>query len=220
MRLYHFINVEYGMQDIRRRRIKVATIDQLNDPFELLGVASRDHEIRRRYSRLKRGLAQYMGLLCFSANWKNPVQWSHYADHHRGLCLGFDISADVHPVVYADRRLRPDVRTMSAAGEAARAHMLRILTTKFRHWAYEQEHRLFVRLSDKDPENGLYFFDFGDMLQLRAVIVGANSVVTRKEAKEAIGDLSHVKCFKARLAFRTFTVVQQRDDLLWKYSRR
>jgi hypothetical protein len=30
-------------------------------------------------------------MLCFSRDWHNPVQWSHYADKHRGICLGFDV---------------------------------------------------------------------------------------------------------------------------------
>jgi hypothetical protein len=36
MRVYHFINEEYGLDDLRRRRLKIATILELNDPFETL----------------------------------------------------------------------------------------------------------------------------------------------------------------------------------------
>ena len=92
MRVYHFTNAPYGLDNLQRKRLKIATIEQLNDPFEVLGVALQDAAIRDRYKKLKQGLADYMGLLCFSANWSNPVQWSHYADHHRGICLGFDVS--------------------------------------------------------------------------------------------------------------------------------
>jgi hypothetical protein len=41
MRLYHFLNAEYGLLNIRHRRLKIARINELNDPFEFLGVATR-----------------------------------------------------------------------------------------------------------------------------------------------------------------------------------
>jgi hypothetical protein len=95
--------------------LKLALIDSLNDPFEFLGVASRDSNVRRQYRFLKDGFARYMGLLCFSENWRNPVQWSHYAERHRGICLGFDVSptVELRKVVYVDERLKPSRSAMS-----------------------------------------------------------------------------------------------------------
>ena len=98
MRLYHFLNAEYGLLDMRYRRLKIARINELNDPFEFLGVATKSRHLRQRYHRLKDALNDYLGLVCFSANWNNPVQWSHYADCHKGLCLDFEVSAQAHMV--------------------------------------------------------------------------------------------------------------------------
>ena len=163
MRVYHFTNAEFGLQDIRRRRLKIARISDLNDPFEFLQVASRDPKARGRYQYAKRGLNEYMGLLCFSETWRNPVQWSHYADRHRGICLGFDVlkSAGMQKVRYIEQRIPPNLRAMQAEGPEAEAHMLDLLTLKFQHWAYEREHRLFVHLQDRDAETGLYFLSSG-----------------------------------------------------------
>jgi hypothetical protein len=30
------------------------------------------------------------GLVCFSADWRNPLLWAHYSDKQKGLCLGFE----------------------------------------------------------------------------------------------------------------------------------
>lgn len=146
MRVYHFTKAGHGLEAIRRRRLKIARISELNDPFEFLQVASRDPKTRARYQYVKRGLSECMGLLCFSENWSNPVQWSHYADSHRGICLGFDIapSAEMRKVRYVRNRIPPNLRAMKAMGSEAVAHMLDLLTIKFKHWQYEQEHRLFV----------------------------------------------------------------------------
>jgi len=89
MRVYHFINRKYGLQALRRKRLKVSLIDQLNDPFELLGIASHNPDERQAFADVKTGLARYSGILCFSSKWSNPVQWSHYGDRHKGLCLVF-----------------------------------------------------------------------------------------------------------------------------------
>jgi hypothetical protein len=93
----------------------------------------------------------------------------------------------------------------------------------FEHWSYEQEHRLFVRLEDKEEGTDLYFFDFGssDGLTLREVIVGAQSPISPEEVAQALGDLApKVAAWRARLASRTFEVVRRRNDSLWRPSRR
>ena len=57
VRVYHFANREYGLDDIRQRRLKIATINDLNDPFELLGPSALDKEARRQFQELKRKFA-------------------------------------------------------------------------------------------------------------------------------------------------------------------
>jgi hypothetical protein len=224
MRVYYFTKAIHGLEAIRRRRLKIARISELNDPFEFLQVASRNPKTRARYQYVKRALSEYMGLLCFSENWSNPVQWSHYAESHRGICLGFDVksSAEMRKIRYVKSRIQPNLRAMKVMGEAAIAHMLDLLTLKFEHWRYEQEHRLFVRLDEKEEETGLYFYDFAGSgtMKLREVIVGAQSQISPEQVAEALGDLApKFIARKARLAFRTFEVVRQRSQDLWRPSR-
>jgi hypothetical protein len=224
MRLYHFMNAKYGLQAIRRQRLKIARITELNDPFEFLQVASSDPRTRARYQYVKRALSEYMGLLCFSESWRNPVQWSHYAQSHRGVCLGFDVapSTDIRKVRYVANRISPNLRAMREDGPAALGHMLELLTLKFEHWHYEQEHRLFVRLADED-KSGMYFFSFAGSpdVKLSEIIVGAYSEISPEQIKRALGRRSgEVKAHKARLAFRTFEVVAQRNQDLWRPSKK
>jgi hypothetical protein len=215
MRLYHFIDSTHGLENIRSRRLKISTIDRLNDPFEFMGVASRDKEIRKRYSSLKDGLAKYTGIVCFSEGWKNPLLWSHYADRHRGLCLGFDVGGEIHKVRYQKRRLPPDIRALESEA-TAKAHVRALVTTKFSHWQYEREYRLFAQLKDKDEGADLYFISFNRTLRLREVIVGPCSSIARPQVTAAVGHLPGVRLVKSRLAFRSFRVVEQRDTSRWK----
>ncbi|EKU73441.1 MULTISPECIES: DUF2971 domain-containing protein [Sphingomonadales] len=216
MRLYHFVPAEHGISNIERRRLKIATFDQLNDPFELLAVASRTADERAAFRHAKAQMAERAGLLCFSRKWHNPVQWSHYAGKHSGLCLGFDVADDiVKPVQYQAKRVPFDPAILDDE-EKGLAFMLELSCIKFTHWKYEDEVRAFVGLEDMDRESGKYFAEFSPKLALREVIVGAACTVTRVELARALGDLAgEVRQRKARLAFRSFRVVTQQKKDYW-----
>jgi hypothetical protein len=216
MQVFHFLNASYGLDDIRRRRLKVATLNELNDPFELFGVNLRDEALRRALTELKDRAAKKMGLLCFSRDWHNPVLWSHYAERHTGMCLGFDVPDEhIYSINYSRRRvvigaedLKPPRRDID---------LMKCLFTKYTHWRYEDEVRVFVNLEETQREGALHFIDFGAVVRLNTVIVGAQSQLTRQSLRAVLGDFgATVKIFKARLAFRTFRVVRQRRDDLWR----
>jgi hypothetical protein len=53
-------------------------------------------------------------------------------------------------------------------------------------------------------------------LALKEVIVGPLSTVTRKDLSEALGSLDrYVEVYKARLAFRTYTVTRKHNPAIW-----
>jgi hypothetical protein len=205
------------MEDIRKRRVKVATFAELNDPFELLGADVRDPAIRKNLDAARATINKRVGLLCFSRHWDNPVLWSHYGERHRGLCLGFEVAdAMIRPVTYSTKRfaLRPD--PLKPSGAPDQESVQKLMFTKYNHWRYEAELRAFVPLNPSESENGLFFSEFGPQLKLTSVIVGALSSLSRGKVVEALGNLaSDVELIKARLAFRSFRVVPQRNRALW-----
>ena len=94
--------------------------------------------------------------------------------------------------------------------------MNRVLSTKFSHWKYEKEYRIFINLDPAEEENGLYFSEFSEDLILKQVIVGCNSKITRNDISKALGNLiGEVDVFKARPAFNTFNIVMNRNKKLW-----
>lgn len=217
MRVYHFVSKDNGLEDIRKRRIKIATVSNLNDPFELVP-SSKDKLVRQQFRAWREQFDRQFGMLCFSRSWRNPVQWSHYAAKHSGLCLGFEITPNLLTKVrYTSKRLQARVDLIEGGGPTAQREILRVLSTKYEHWRYENELRLFTRLSDRDPDTGLYFADFSHRMALKEVIVGPLSAVTRDELRSALGGLvRRVEVYKARLAFRTYTVTRQLDSARWR----
>lgn len=109
MRVYHFINTQYGLQVLLERRLKIARAHELNDPFEFMGMELPEDTLREAMESLKDHYDRTLGILCFSRRWDNPVQWAHYADGHKGLCLGFDIPDEaLTEVNYVDERMPVD----------------------------------------------------------------------------------------------------------------
>ena len=209
MKLYHFTPSQYGLENIKNKRLKIARIMDLNDPFEMLAVKLDDPQVRTLLKNIKKENNARSGLLCFSESWSDPVQWAHYAEQHKGICLGFEVDSTlVKKVDYIEDRFEIEIPPTIE-------FVNKILLSKYKHWVYEKEYRMAVGLNNKI--GNLYFEYFSDNIQLKEIIVGSESSITRKEIKEALKDYdSPVETFKARPAFKTFEIVRQKNDHLWK----
>ena len=207
VRAYHFVPVEHGLDDLRRRRLKIARLDDLNDPFELWAPTQPTKEIREGLRKYKSEMSKRFGVLCFSLSWQNPLMWSHYADRHRGLALGFDISTNViRKVKYIQER--PAFRAVDE--KLAQS----FLYTKYAGWSYEEEARVWTTVQDPDPVSGLYFAEFSVDVLLREVIVGHLSKVAHAELKKTLKEpAGQVQVKKARLAFNSFRIVTDKRGL-------
>lgn len=154
----------------------------MNDPFELLGAALKTKRLRIAFRGYQSEMDQRYGVLCFCPTWSDPVVWSHYADRHRGICLGFDVPKRMAlPISYNAERLGIDIERELAKQSRDPNLGLKLLTTKYRGWKYENEVRLVARLNESEPETGLYFCDFGPNLSLREVVLGARSTLRSRD---------------------------------------
>jgi len=209
IRAYHFINEKYGLEALSNKRLKIARINDLNDPFEWLSPRLSDKDYRGRFSKLRMHDNATKGILCFSKKWNDPVQWSHYGDKHKGICLGFDIPIEfAADIEYVHDRLHWE---RDATGRMPSETISKLFVTKFKHWEYEQEVRMFLSLDEGTAENGLYFYSFGKNLVLREIIAGPMSELSLETIREAAGsNHGNVQTSKARLAFTSFSVVRDK----------
>ena len=210
MRLYHFTLARHALSNIQNRWLKIAEINQLNDPFELLAMNLRDKVQRSAFKTWKKEVNSRYGVLCFCRDWSNTVMWSHYTDRHKGICLGFEIPrGKVQEIAYATGRVQ--LNTSNTPDESVLKAML---YTKSKDWSYEKEWRVFTRLKSRDPETKLYFHKFDGDLILREVIVGPLCEVTRADLELLVaGYHPPVSLTKARLAFKSFAVVKHKLGL-------
>ena len=177
MRAYKFLDAKYGLESIEKRRLKQSRVSDLNDPFELRSFNVTNVALRKTFQQTAEDVHKCRGLLCFSSGWNNPVIWAHYSDKHRGLCLGFEIpeittdsKSNSGYVSYVPQLLPFPVNFDHMPESQHDGFARSALFTKFEHWAYEKEIRVWDQLAHE--EHGLYFVAFGEDLRLKEVIIG------------------------------------------------
>lgn len=208
MRGYHFTALRHALAALANQRLKVALIDELNDPFELLCTNLAHKKARKAFVAFKNYQAKRTGMLCFSRGWHNLLLWSHYADKHRGVALEFEIHQDlIEEVRYTKTRTTLDVPAIMKSGGFTEDHAAMIYATKSDHWRYEDEVRVSVALKDCIKDGDLRFEPFSDLLRPVGVIAGPLCSVTTAQIAQSLPRQTSLLMTRSRLAFKSFNVV-------------
>jgi len=209
IRVYHMTNADHAISDISLHRLKLARVADLNDPFELMALNFRNAETRSVVEQWREQYGDSNGLLSFSSDWTSPVLWSHYADKHRGMCLGFNLHRDddTTAVKYEAQRLADELDHHAPAvigPDMAR----QLLETKFEHWRDEAEWRRFVPLNDAVRQGELHFVPFSPALELAEVILGERCTYNVSTIRAlTTTQYTLVNVIKARLEHKGFHLV-------------
>jgi hypothetical protein len=223
MLLYRFLNAQYALKTIEERRFKISRIRELNDPFEwrlggITGVIPEDQSLANAIiESLIDHNNGFMGILCFCNTVKEPVLWSHYADHHRGVAFEVSVTPDPAHVIrmsYSPERPVLDANVCNSLFHD-RAELDKYLTPlimglmnqKSPGWAYEQEYRLHFALHSLEIAKGLYFKRIPDGF-LKRVILGWGCPLEGHYVVKALKaqGLAGVDVVRAKLCSTTYTV--------------
>lgn len=150
--------------------IKLAVPDFFNDPFEI-AVSKEisdllDNEEPEAIAFDMGMEISKIGIVSLSETSRNLLMWAHYADEHRGICIGFDSEVlselelgNIHleryhslsPVKVNYDNLRVDIKELLKDQDFIYENsILKMLTTKSDEWIYEKEHRCIVPIGWSD----------------------------------------------------------------------
>ena len=220
-RVYKFTCAQYGISNLEQKRLKLSTIKDLNDPFDLCPLDTTDPAVSKAMDSVTAGLWRTRAILCFSRNWHNLLLLSHYGDSHKGVCFGFDIPEHEPGINYdTDVLYQPNLLQIRGPEDVNFDLADRLLRTKHESWSYEQEVRMCVGLNDPPDAKGLNWINFGPKLVLKEVIIGAQcDPRTSKEAEEVVKSFGYaVKCWWARMRPDAFLLVKQDHPPHWHAS--
>jgi hypothetical protein len=217
-RVYKFTGAPYGISDLEERRLKLSTIRDLNDPFDLCPLDTTNPAVSKVAEDFSSLFWKTKAILCFSRNWDNLLLWSHYGASHTGICLGFDIPDGEPGTNYdTDVLYQPNLLQIRCPEDLNFDLASRLLRTKHESWSYEQEVRMFVDLNDPPDAKGLNWIGFGSLLTLKEIIIGAqcHPRVSKKieEAAESYGEA--VTCWWAGMRPDAFLLVKQAHPPHW-----
>jgi hypothetical protein len=214
MRLYHYLSYEHGLSAISANRVKLSRILEMNDPFEHIAISFRDAADRKFMHEHRRSLHEMWGYVCLSEHWRSSIMWSHYAQTHSGIVLGFDVnSAMRYNIEYSRKRVDGPELMRRVGGNPTNAHSSEFLT-KHHDWVYEKEHKLACAIDG--PEimmeviggRKMYFRPFGADLVLKQVFVGEFAEEDRTMLNFALEYGKHdIQPIQTRLANKSFQVV-------------
>ncbi len=192
MLLYKYLEYEHAISSISKNRIKVSTIDSLNDPYEMLpcvidtdGTFLPSERCREVFKSI---IGNHHGFVCLSETLTDPVMWAHYAAKHTGVAFEFEIP-DNEPMIqvkYKNRRVRIHVSDVKKNGSAERQAFNDLLRRKFKGWSYEQEYRDTVPLSQTFLADGLRFRPIPKD-NFRRVILGLDCPLKENAVQSLLG---------------------------------
>jgi hypothetical protein len=196
VRLYHYLEARWALDDIRRRRLKLSGIADLNDPYEFACVYSTDSFSQSVLERTREEKVEMHGITSFSRKWNDVLLWSHYGDKHKGICLGFDVTVGL------TREIRYEDSVLVVGDLRAEDDLQRIVDrlegTKYKGWSYEAEVRATAPRGAQDSETRLYFVSFDENLVLREVIAGERCTLTRPDIDQALEGYEGIKVAKVK----------------------
>lgn len=140
------------------------------------------------------------GICCMTGRNDNILMWSHYADSHRGICLGFDVLEDPSFFVYPIKMdyVSEYPKISSIGPEFARL----LLKSKYLGWKYEEEVRIYK------SESGPYSYN---PKALKEIIFGCKTDQSDIEkVKQIVGNnplLQHVVFYKAELDSTGYRII-------------
>ena len=178
----------------------MSLLTDLNDPYEFFEQSISKEALDKYKKELKHGI------ICLSGTFDCPLMWGHYADSHKGVCLGFDVDEDLLlKVEYVDNPLCLNLnKNQNLTEDNARS----IISTKSNLWKYEKEYRFFVNLPEKPQISQFYYASFSEKLLLREIILGANCL-DAKNLAECVAKANYgydIKIHKAKLSNTSFKI--------------
>lgn len=139
-----------------------------------------EREILQRYNK---------GICCFSTSFANPLMWSHYAEQHNGICVGYSLQRKPIPVIkkvkYGGNRIITTslIEKAVVQNDENSSELLdsKVLLTKAPQWKYEHEWRLLGNRGIQDSPLALTDITFG----LRCPSAIVHAIISALEQRQS-----------------------------------
>ena len=194
--------------------LKASRYGEFNDPFDLVlgsyGASLSKEEsnafydampehysdptyYHETYLDIQAGARASVAIMCFTRKFRNILMWSHYANNHTGVCIGYDYNCEFFhnkfSCNYSDNV--GVIRKVEYTNERPKYILPSDLVNdtsewfkKSKDWEYEKEHRILLPIKDavcnNDRENFILLFKI-DPKYIKKVILGCRMKESTKK---------------------------------------
>ena len=153
--------------------------------------------------------ANEYGALCLSETWESILMWSHYADSHKGYCIGFkgeqlikhSVSQFACKINYNNKYPHIDPLEKNQM-----VNTFKRWQYKAEDWSYEKEYRIVKGLFNGDSNRYLIFPDN----YIAEIILGMNIEQPDKEEILAIAKSKNIPVYQTKNVPFEFKLVRDR----------
>jgi hypothetical protein len=142
-----------------------------------------DHFEKLERYRLNPRKQEHISICSFSSDYKSHLMWSHYADGHRGMAIGFDIDETKYTVEKVNYNGLLNLNIMPSKFKDVKD----VFLNKIKDWKYEKEYRIITE------SQGFI------TIEIKEIIFGAE---TPKEDKAIIEKL--IKSLNKKIKIETY----------------
>ena len=135
-------NYKYLLDIFLNQRLYSASFRILNDNLEGQFLYDLSTEIKR--FRLNPTKQKHLSVCSFSENYKNHLMWSHYADGHRGIVIGFQIDQSKYMIDKVNYDGLANFENLPRRFDEVKS----VFLNKINDWKYEEEYRVITEKQD------------------------------------------------------------------------
>jgi hypothetical protein len=159
------------------------------------------------YTELFLNLPQYFGILSLSKKWDSILMWSHYANYHKGFCIGFNLeklnktsAINLGIVDYPPNNDFPRISPL----EDNIIAFIQTTFSKSKEWGYEDEYRL-VKVYDNAPSKEDRKITITDEC-IAEIIIGISADNETKKELVEIANAKNIKIYQAKKVPRKYEI--------------
>ena len=150
------INIRYDKWTLKRfedefcRHNPNLSLDERDQKLELLRQQFNSEEMADETYKAQQVIRNQLGVCCFSYNRSSILMWAHYADKHRGICIGynlFELAKELGVLDFPNITSGFDVEYVEQYPELSPDDdgIIKSLKIKSINWEYEEEMRIVDR---------------------------------------------------------------------------
>lgn len=131
---------------------------------------------------IQRANSEIYGIVCLTPIPDRMLLWSHYGDHHRGVCVGLDsdLLSSMVPVNDKQNSLHMKPEKVIYTNARPSGDDSNALLKKSVEWSYEDEYRIISRSQLGTPEWGPGVWNISPTV-IKEIVIGAETTAENKK---------------------------------------